>query len=402
MKYDVLVVGAGPAGLSAAFAAAKAGANVAVFEKSKEIGYPVRTSGGSWIAELKSLGIPDRFMHPIREGVFISPNAKAVFNYENPPSCVLDVRGLYQYLAEIASAAGAEIFVNSTVLAPCFKNGRVSGLSVRHKAQKQIFEAPLIIDGSGVASLLARKMGLSNGFSKVGLGAEYDLYSPNWPRERVTFLFGNQYAPSGYGWIFPHLENRVRIGVGIINSEAKIDPRKYLDKLLHESNLFKDELSQVSQLEYHTGVIPSEIYLEKSFTDGVLVVGDAGGLISTLLGEGIRFAIDIGRMAGAVAGEAVQKQRFDKNFLSKFEKLWKKKYQRVFQIGALINKRISCYSDLQWDDKVKELSKLDASFIPPILKGEFRSNVLLRLLRSNPNFLKKIAVNRLRSILKNA
>ena len=70
MKYDVLITGGGPAGLSAAFTAAKSGAKVAVFEKRKEIGYPVHTSGGSWIDELKALDIPGRFMHPIHEGIF--------------------------------------------------------------------------------------------------------------------------------------------------------------------------------------------------------------------------------------------------------------------------------------------------------------------------------------------
>ena len=57
-RYDVLVVGGGPAGLSAAEAAAKAGARVAVLERRKEIGYPVHTSGGSWISDMRAIGIP--------------------------------------------------------------------------------------------------------------------------------------------------------------------------------------------------------------------------------------------------------------------------------------------------------------------------------------------------------
>ncbi|MFQ5752710.1 MAG: NAD(P)/FAD-dependent oxidoreductase, partial [bacterium] len=129
MMYDLLVIGAGPAGLSAAYTAAKSGIKVAVLEKSKEIGYPIHTSGGSWIDELKQLDIPERFMNPIREGLFISPGEKTEFRYSVPPGCILDVRGLYQYLAELASAEGAEIFVNTAVIAPRFEAKKISGVS---------------------------------------------------------------------------------------------------------------------------------------------------------------------------------------------------------------------------------------------------------------------------------
>ncbi|HKT36974.1 MAG TPA: FAD-dependent oxidoreductase, partial [Ktedonobacterales bacterium] len=71
---DVLVVGGGPAGLSAAEAAAKGGATVAVLERQKEIGYPVHTSGGSWIADMQALGIPSDLYHPIKHVTFLSPN----------------------------------------------------------------------------------------------------------------------------------------------------------------------------------------------------------------------------------------------------------------------------------------------------------------------------------------
>ena len=402
MRYDVAIVGAGPAGLSAAFTAAKSGAKVAVFEKSKEIGYPLHTSGGSWIDELRKLEIPEQFMHPIRVGYFIAPQQTAVFEYEKPPSCILDVRGLYQYLAGLASREGAEIFVNSTVIKPLFKRNKISGLKVRSSGHDRIYYAPLIIDASGATAIVARNIGLTNGFQRIGLGAEYDLYAPQWPQDRVAFLFGRQVAPSGYVWIFPHGNYRVRLGVGIMYPDSKENPKKYLDKLLIDFDLFNNELSQISQIEYHTGVIPSELYLRKTVSDGVMVVGDAGGLISTLLGEGIRFAIEIGRMAGQVAGEAIKRKRYDEKFLKKFDTIWRKKYERAFKIGSYINKRLTQYSDEQWNRRIKALAQLNPGLIPILLKGEFIPTTLFQLAKSNPKFFKSTVYSALKSILKSS
>jgi len=387
MNYDVLVIGAGPAGLSAAYSAARAGANVAVLEKSKEIGYPIHTSGGSWIDELKKLNIPDRFMYPIREGFFISKGAQAVFEYEQPPSCILDVRGLYQYLAEMAAQEGAHIFVNTSVVEPVFQDNKLRGLSTRSVGRTRTFHAPLIIDASGAASVMARKLGLTSGFQRVGVGAEYDLFAPNWPRGRAVFLLGSRFAPSGYAWMFPHQENRLRLGVGLIRPDSSEDPKQYLDHIL-SARIFNGELSQISRLEYHTGVIPSEPYLKRTATDGLLVVGDAGGLISTMLGEGIRFAIDIGRMAGQVASEAVRVRRFDQKFLSQFERDWQKKYKQVFQLGAWINRRIARYSDEQWDRAVRLLSSFSPQMVATLLKGDFHAKNLLKMVKTHPKIFR--------------
>lgn len=388
-NYDVIVVGAGPAGLSSAFIAAQAGAKVAVLEKSKEIGYPIHTSGGSWIDELKNLDIPDRFMHPIREGLFISTGARAVFKFDDSPSCILDVRGLYQYLAELASHHGAEIFVNTTVTEPHFQQRRMAGVKARSLGREVSFHAPVVIDASGAAAVIARKAGLSAGFKRVGVGAEYDLYAPDWPSERVAFLLGSQFAPAGYGWIFPRGNQRVRLGVGLIHPETSADPKHYLESILSNQQLFDGALARVSRIEYHAGIIPSESFLKKTVSDGLMVVGDAGGLISTLLGEGIRFAIAIGRLAGGVAGEAVSSQRFDKKFLGKFEQMWRKQYRRIFEIGSLINRRISRYNDSQWDRAVRTLADLQPQMLVSLLKGDFRAINLLRVLKSNPALLRR-------------
>ena len=383
MNYDVIVVGGGPAGLSAAFSAAKAGVKVAVLEKSKEIGYPIHTSGGSWIDELTKLDIPERFMHPIYEGLFVSQNAEALFKYDLPPSCVLDVRGLYQYLAELAASEGAEIFVSTTVTAASLELNRITGVQTRRLGRELFFKGPLVVDASGVRGILARQLGLSTGFERVGIGAEYDLYAPDWPSKRVAFFFGHQLAPSGYGWVFPYADCRVKVGVGIIRPDSLRDPKELLENVLSQRRLFEGGFSRVSQIEYHTGLIPSEINLKRTVSDGLLVVGDAGGLMSTLLGEGIRFAIDIGRMAGQVAAEAVQEQRCDRRYLSRFQDRWQRKYGRTFKMGHYVNRRLAKYTDDQWDRGIRALSKMDPQTVPALLRGEFTFRNLSGIIGSN-------------------
>ena len=397
-NQDVLVVGAGPAGLSAGFAAARGGARVTIFEKSNEIGYPIHTSGGSWIAELRDLGIPDRFMHPIRKGVFLSANESALFEYEAPESCVLDVRGLYQHLAELASGAGARIFANCRVLGPVLNQGKATGLKVRWHGQEHVCRAKLIIDASGATSLLGRKMGLTAGFTRVGVGAEYDLHAPGWPDDKVAFMFGSRVAPCGYSWVFPHGQQRVRVGVGVIRPDSEQDPRRFLD---HVCAAFPNEFSHAGVLEYHAGILPSESYLKQTYTDNLLLAGDAGALISTLLGEGIRFAIDIGRLAGQVAAEAVSRDRCDKEFLRQYQQRWQKKYRRLFRCGHLINQRLALYDDAAWDSKIRLLRGLDPQFLPSLLKGNFSVRFLLQLISKNPGLVNKALGARLMAALRN-
>ena len=400
MQFDVVIAGGGPAGLSAAWAAAQDGARIAVLEKSREIGYPIHTSGASWIDELERLDIPERFMFPITEGVFTTGRETAFFQYAQPPACILDVRGLYQYLGELASEAGAEIFVDTAVTEAIFEDGRLAGVEARRRGRRQTFRAPILIDASGCAAVLARRAGLSRGFTRVGVGAEYDLYAPRWPARRVAFLFGSRFAPCGYAWVFPHHNGRVRLGVGLIRPDTTEDPRTYLDRLLDDATLFDGRLHRASRLEFHVGTIPSEPALRRTVQDGLLVVGDAGGLISTLLGEGIRFAIDIGRMAGRVAAEAVVRGRYDAAFLRRFERAWRRKYGHVFRLGTWINRRLARYSDAQWDRRVRSLAALEPRWVPILLKGELTPKNVTRLLQSHPRFFKQAFLLTLKSKLK--
>ncbi len=99
MKYDIAIVGGGPAGLSAAYSASRNGAKVVLFEKDPSFGHNVRTSGVSWIKEIEQFGISREYYNPIKNFSFVSPNNEINIAGNEYTACVLDVRKTYQFLA---------------------------------------------------------------------------------------------------------------------------------------------------------------------------------------------------------------------------------------------------------------------------------------------------------------
>ena len=87
IHYDIVVVGAGPAGSSAAFQASKNGAKVALLEKEESVAETVRTSGVTWIQNIKEFGIPDDCFNPIKNYSFCSPNNEVTIRDSISPSC---------------------------------------------------------------------------------------------------------------------------------------------------------------------------------------------------------------------------------------------------------------------------------------------------------------------------
>src|ERR1700719_4894899 len=132
IDIDVLIVGGGPAGLAAAEAAANRGARTLVLERQNEIGYPVHTSGGSWVSDMQALGIPQHLYHPVSKVYFVSPHREVPLNYNPAVACVMDVRGVYQHLAGRAVAAGAAIRVRHTVEQTLLEDERVLGVTAKN------------------------------------------------------------------------------------------------------------------------------------------------------------------------------------------------------------------------------------------------------------------------------
>ncbi len=184
--WNVLIVGGGPAGLAAGEAAAKQGMRTLILERQHEIGYPIHTSGGSWVSDMQALNIPMHLYHPINKVVFVSPQREVPLHYNPAVACVIDVRGLYQHLANRAVAAGATLRVNHTVEQTLLEDGHVCGVTVKnHVNERMPIRAAVTIDASGFSRHVGVRTDMGKAFKRYGFGAEYDMYAPNYPQDEL-------------------------------------------------------------------------------------------------------------------------------------------------------------------------------------------------------------------------
>ncbi|MCI4432827.1 MAG: NAD(P)/FAD-dependent oxidoreductase, partial [Nitrosopumilus sp.] len=178
--YDLIVVGGGPAGSSAAYEASKNGIKVALVEREEVIAQTVRTSGVTWIQNMKEFGIPDDCYNPIRNYSFCSPNNTVTISDTVPHAAVLDVRKTYRWLAEQAKKEGVDIFLKTNISNVIKNNvGDIVGVSGTSKDGEIVFHAKVIIDASGFSSTISKSMGFVTQRERFGAGAEYEVKAEN-------------------------------------------------------------------------------------------------------------------------------------------------------------------------------------------------------------------------------
>lgn len=344
-EVDVLVVGAGPAGSSAAKAAAQRGARTLLIEKRAEIGTPVRCGEGVAKHWLEEAGIPpDRAFvaHAVDGMRIIAPDGTALrFEGANAGKGGYTVeRDLFdRYLAKEAAKAGAEIRVRTGAVGLLREDGQVVGARCEHMGETFDVRADVVIGADGYESQVGRWAGLATHLRARDVVSclQYTLVGVEGDPRLDDFYLGSC-APGGYAWVFwkgPDLAN-VGIGVNLSRVRNRADTRSHLDALI----ACVPGLAKGRAIEEVAGAVSASLPLERTVAPGILLAGDAARLIDPLTGGGILNGILSGKYAGEVAAGAVEARDPSETFLRSYEQMWKARLEEEIARHYLIKEAL--------------------------------------------------------------
>ena len=388
LDFDIVVVGGGPAGASAARVAAENECTVAVVEKEKEIAETVRTSGVTWISDIKKFGIPEDCYNPIKKFSFCSPKNSVTISDNVAKAAVLDVRKTYRFLANRAQSSGARIFT-STNVSEVLKNsdGKCVGVIAKSKEKHIQFNAKIVIDASGFASVVAKELGHVEQWKKFGVGAEFEVKTEKLEYDNWWLMVGQEYSPAGYAWIFPTSKNTARIGVGIGKPDSDVDPTIRLNELIDNKIGPIKDLGKIEKIEFHYGLIPNEGLTRKTVYDNLILVGDSAGQANPLVLEGIRYAIRFGEVAGKVAAAAIKNEDTSEASLMPYEKEWKKAIESKINSAVKVQNRWVGLTDEEWDRELNIINELTADEFLDFIRADFGVSKMVKLATHHPKMI---------------
>jgi menaquinone-9 beta-reductase len=324
---DVIVVGAGPAGSSAAYWLASAGLDVLVLEKStfpreKVCGDGLTPRGTRALVEMgidvseRAGWLHNRGLRVIGGGLRLHLDWPELTSYPNyglvRPRADLDA-----LLAQQAVKAGARLQEQVTVTAPARdRTGRVVGVEARTgERAAHSSRAPLVLACEGVSGKLAQALGVHrNDKRPLGVAVRryytspktHDDYLESWLELWDGVPDESNLLP-GYGWIFGMGDGTVNAGLGVLNSSAgfqKTDYRGMLTRWL-DNTPESWGLREANATGPARGAgLPMGFNRTPHYLDGMLIVGDAGGSVNPFNGEGIPYAMESGRFAAEAAIQA--------------------------------------------------------------------------------------------------
>ncbi len=307
-RWDVVVIGAGPAGAIAARTAAQAGLRVLLLEKRQEIGSPVRCAEGIAHDALVPFIAPDPrwICAHVRAATIttVQDGHWTTTRYEGAAhGYVLERRVFDRVLAEEAARAGATIWVKSPAVGLLREHGRVCGVVVTRGDQRIALACRVVIAADGVESQVGRWAGLD---TTVPLRdqmscAQYLLAGIEVDPTCTAYYLGHEVAPGGYAWVFPKGEGRANVGLGLQADLACEPAQVWLDRFVESV----PGLARGSPVTFIAGGVPVMPALPRLVTDGLLLVGDAARQVDPMTGGGIGNAMQAGRLAAQVAAQAI-------------------------------------------------------------------------------------------------
>ncbi|MHC1576631.1 MAG: geranylgeranyl reductase family protein [Methanosarcinaceae archaeon] len=314
-SYDIVVVGAGPAGSTAATYAARAGASVLLVDRKKDIGVPLQCGGFLPHHETLQELVPSAQLPYTLEEYpsscvhttttlqrFIAPNGQS--KQFEVDADVLNRRQFDKYLAREATRCGAQLMVGTNVLEVNGNSLIVDGVFGKHT-----IDAKVLIGADGPNSVVGRAKGLVRDPDPMGTGTafEYELSGVDVDREAVEMYFGKDYVPGGYAWIISQGGDTANIGVGIreVLFKTGMCARDYLDRFMYEHPIASEKLKSGSIISVVSGLVPVGGAPRRTATMDTLIAGDAAGHIIATNGGGISTAMVGGKIAGETAVDSL-------------------------------------------------------------------------------------------------
>ena len=328
-EYDIVVVGAGPAGSMTAKWAAKSGARVLMIEKRQEIGSPVRCGEGISRSWLDSVGIKldaKSVAWQVKGAKIVAPNGKSFYLSEkmagNEVGLVLDRVFFDKLLAKDAVKAGSDLMLKTSAIGLIKKDGKVSGVKIKSFGETKDIKCGCVVGADGYESQVGRWAGINTSLAPRDITScfQYRLTNIDQEYDYCEFILGSK-APGGYIWMFPKDKDTANVGLGIQLTKLK-DPaevKKYLDKYIQGD----PRLRKGRPLEMVSGAVSICAPIDRTVADGILLVGDAARQIDPITGGGISNSCRAAKVAGEVLGKATKERNFSERSLQRYEKGWR-------------------------------------------------------------------------------
>jgi digeranylgeranylglycerophospholipid reductase len=361
---DLAIVGCGPGGLYAAAQALERGLSVHMFDKKTVVGVPVKCGEYFPVKKEMEYLLPSagEYMHVFdvpHEAIdnlcktirVISPKGREFeFDFE---AYVLDRTRLEQGMAKKALELGGTIELGASV--DLF---RENGDLILGRSAADGVKARVIIAADGFPSKTARASGiLTQDYmtpNNVAINYEYLMSDLTIDQTVTEMYFGSQFAPGGYGWIIPKGDRSANVGIGIRTSYSKRnDGKSYLKFFLDECDLTRTKLDGGKPGPMIADVLPVDGPVSRTYSDHVMAVGDAAGMVMPTNGGGISTAMITGEIAGQVAADHVIKG----TPLSEYERRWRQVMGREMRVSTKLRR-----------------------FADPFMKSDLMFHVVLRVL----------------------
>lgn len=354
-SYDIVVVGAGPAGSTAARFAAAGGASVLILEKDRDVGYPVRCGEAvSHEGVVQFIEPNDRWIAArCTRFRLVAPNGSAVIPKLDGLAYVLERRIFDYELAKLAAREGAEVVTKAYVYDLIKPHGVVQGVRALIKDQKVEIRAKVVIGADGVESRVGKWAGIdtTTHIHDMESCAQVTLSGIEVEQDILDFYFGENVAPGGYLWIFPKGKDAANVGLGVNVENAK---KKSAIRFLEE--FVEKRFPGAAILTRIAGGVPCAKTCDEIVKNNVMLVGDAAHQVNPLSGGGIISGMIGGMIAGQVAAEAIRKN--DLRHLVEYEKRWHKRLGWRHEVFYSIKEAISQFSDETLNQLCENGSKL--------------------------------------------